>query len=228
MRPSQRKSAYDRITLLLLFTLSIVGVLMNFAVEYPDAGHLFQLPLETHFQKQSLFIILGGVIFLFVALFDRSIWHSLAYPIYFFGLLTLILVLVFGHTVKGSTSWFIIGGFTIQPSEFVKFGTILALSSFLSHYTTNLKRLSDRLVGMAIILVPTGLILLQPDAGSATVFSILFLVLLRAGISPIYYLLLIILILTGVFSLQYPLPAVAFCLVMAAVFLLAFKKSERG
>src|SRR6056297_86880 len=228
MRSVSRERGFDKITLFLLLALALIGVIMNYAVEYPDAGHLFQLPWVTHYQKQSFFLILGAFIFLLVFFLDRKIWDSLAYPIYFIGLLSLIAVVLFGHTVKGSTSWFIIGGFTIQPPEFVKFGTALALASFLAHYTTALKRLSDRALSMAIIITPMALILLQPDAGSAMVFSVLFIVLLRAGLSKIYYLYAIILFLTLIFSLQYPLPTVSFILIAVAVFLMAYNQKDRS
>ena len=228
MRSVQRSGGYDKVTLFFLFALALLGIVMNYAVEYPEAGHLFQLPINTHFQKQSLFAIMGAFIFLFINILDRSIWQSLAYPLYFLGLIGLLAVAFLGHTVKGSTSWFIIGGFTIQPSEMAKFGTALALAAFLSHYTTKLSRMGDRWVGITIILVPIALILLQPDAGSALVFSFFFLVLLRAGLNPLYYLYILMIILVGIFSLQYPLPYVSLSILTIGVIFLASRETQRS
>ena len=228
MRSAQRSAGYDKLTLFFIVCLAFIGAAMNYAVEYPEAGSLFQLPIQTNFQKQSLFVIAGGFIFLLVTILDRTLWQSLAYPIYTFGLLSLLLVAFFGHTVKGSTSWFMLGGFSFQPSEMAKFGTALALAAFLSHYTTKLSRAPDRWVSIGLILVPIGCILLQPDAGSALVFSFFFLVILRAGVNPLYYLYVLFLVLTAIFSLQYPLPYVSLFLVTIASFLLAFKQPQRG
>jgi len=92
------------------------------------------------------------------------------------------LVLVFGSTIKGATSWFMLpGGFSLQPSEFAKFGTALALSAFLSSYSSDLNNQKTRLSSMAILILPATLIMIQPDAGSALIFFSFFLVLFREG-----------------------------------------------
>jgi rod shape determining protein RodA len=103
--------------------------------------------------------------------------------IYIVLLLVLILVLVIGKEVAGSRSWFEIGNFRLQPSEFAKFATALAMAKYMSALDLNINRLSTRLTAATIILLPASLIILQPDAGSAIVYSAFILVLFREGLS---------------------------------------------
>jgi rod shape determining protein RodA len=94
---------------------------------------------------------------------------------------------VFGVTKKGQTNWYQFGGFGFQPSEFVKTGTALLLAKYLSFSNTNLKLLKHQMIGLAIVILPISLILLQPDAGSAMIFLALIFVLHREGL-PSWYL----------------------------------------
>ena len=102
----------------------------------------------------------------------------------------LIGVLIVGKEIGGARSWFDIGNFSMQPSEFAKVATLLALSKYLSQLNVNLKKLSTQIKALSIIALPILFIMLQPDAGSAIVFASLFLVLYREGISSIYIVIL--------------------------------------
>src|SRR5690606_12622020 len=88
---------------------------------------------------------------------------------------------------KGATSWFSFGGFSFQPAEIAKFGTCLALSSFLNDYNTNLKHTRYQLQALGLLIAPILLILLQPDAGSALVFLSFFIMLFREGMPANYF-----------------------------------------
>ena len=100
----------------------------------------------------------------------------------------LIGVLIFGVKIKGATSWYRLpGGFTLQPAEFAKFATNIALAAFLSTYNTNIRTLRHQLIAFSIFLLPMILILLQPDAGSALVFFSFLIMLYREGLSPNFY-----------------------------------------
>ena len=99
-------------------------------------------------------------------------------------MLLLILVVIFGKEINGARSWFEFGGFSLQPSEFAKFGTALALAGYLNTRRQDLTRLSAIVPASAIILFPALLTLLQPDMGSAVVYFSLFIVLFREGMSP--------------------------------------------
>jgi len=95
----------------------------------------------------------------------------------------LVGVLVAGKEIAGSRSWFQVGSFSLQPSEFAKFAICLALAKYLSGMETNIRRLSTRISAAFIITLPAFLILLQGDTGSAIVFAALILVLFREGLS---------------------------------------------
>ena len=156
---------FDWISFAIVISLIIIGLMMVYAAGYqPDA----QVPFfSSQAGKQSMFVLAGLTIFAGCQLIDWKFWSGFAYPFYFFTILLLLLVLVVGSTIKGSTSWFQIGGFSFQPSELAKVGTIMALASFLSHHRTRVSDTRDLMVASGIILLPAMLVLLQGDAGSA-------------------------------------------------------------
>jgi len=176
----------DWITASLYLGLVVIGWLMIYAVGYNDqTTGLFDL--NTNAGKQSIFILASfGAIFI-IFLIDGKFWETFAVLVYGFCLLLLVGVLIFGSTVKGATSWFNLGGFSLQPSELAKFGAALAVSGYLSRYTSNLDNLRTVLAVIGLFLLPAGLILLQPDAGSAMVFLSFFIVLFRAGLNPLIF-----------------------------------------
>jgi rod shape determining protein RodA len=142
-------------------------------------------------EKQSIFIGISLLMMPAILVIDINAWRGLSYPLYALALVLLIAVLFFGALVKGNRSWFHLGGFSLQPSEFAKFATCLAMSSVLSAPGMSIKQARGRLYAFGVFLLPMGLILLQPDAGSALVFLSFTIVLFREGINPLYYIILI-------------------------------------
>jgi rod shape determining protein RodA len=118
-----------------------------------------------------------------ILLIDERFFSTFGYLIYGLVLFLLIVVIFVGDETKGATSWFSIGGFKIQPSEFSKFATNLALAKYLSTINNKLKDLKTKLIAIAIIVLPAILILLQNDTGSALVYGAFILVLYREGLS---------------------------------------------
>ena len=176
----------DWITGSLYLGLVIIGWLMIYAVGY-DENATSILDLDSNAGKQAIFILASFVIIFICFLIDGKFWETFFFLVYSFSILLLIAVLIFGSTIKGATSWFNLGGFSLQPSEFAKFGTALAVSGYLSRYTTSLSKPKMVFAVMGLFLVPPVLILLQPDAGSAMVFLAFFIVLFRAGLNPLIY-----------------------------------------
>ncbi len=190
-RKRSRLKSIDWTTFSIFLGLIAVGWLMIFTVGYEDGeaykGGLAAF-LRTPAGKQTIWIGISFIVFWFIILIDYKFWQTFAYPIYFISLGLLVAVLFFGITIKGATSWFSFGGFSFQPSEVAKFGTCLAMSSYLSSFSTQLKNLQSQLLAALLFLGPMLLILLQPDAGSALVFISFLIVLYRAGLSGAYYL----------------------------------------
>jgi len=178
----------DGITFSLFIGLTVIGWLMIFSVGYEDFKELgWENFLSTSAGKQAIWIGICALIFAFIMLFEGKFWQTFAYPIYIISMSMLLLVLFLGTTIKGATSWFSFGGFSFQPSELAKFGTCLAMSAYLSSYSTDLRKTRPQLIAAGILLLPIGLIMAQPDAGSALVFLSFLVVLFRAGLSPNYY-----------------------------------------
>lgn len=218
---------FDWISFAIVISLIIIGLMMIYAAGYrPDADIRF---FSTQAGKQTLFAIGALVILTGSHLIDWKFWSGFAYPFYFFTIILLVLVLIIGSTIKGSTSWFQIGSISFQPSELAKVGTIMALASFLSHHRTRVSDTRDLMMASGIILLPTLLILLQGDAGSAIVFLSIFLVLFREGLAIWIPALLFILGLLFVLALKYDILVVLPLLLFAGgAFLLASLKRKQA
>ena len=124
---------------------------------------------------------------------------TFAYLIYAISIVALIAVLLVGTEIAGSKSWFQFGGVAIQPAEFAKFATCLALAKYLSTFNVSLMRVKTRIIASIIILLPAFLVLLQNDTGSALVYGIFILVLYREGLTG--NILLVVLLLAILFIL---------------------------
>ena len=178
-------AAVDWVLLSIVLALYAVGWLMIYAAGYgqgyPDdiAGWLVGTPVG----KQTIFLGVSLLVLLCTLVIDHKFWRNGAFGVYGATLLLLVGVLVFGKEVKGAKSWFGIGGFSLQPSEFAKFGAALAIASFLAAYRGQVRANATWIIAAALFAAPAGLILLQPDAGSALVFGGLTVVLYRAGLT---------------------------------------------
>lgn len=180
-------------TFSLFLALVAIGWLMIYAVSFNrewSAGDINFF--DTSIGKQTIWIGISALAFSIIFMIDWKFWQTFSYFIYGIAIVLLVAVLFLGTEIKGARAWFSFGGFSFQPSEVAKFGTCLALSAFLSYYRTNLKELRSQLAALGLLFLPVALILLQPDAGSAIVFSSFLVVLYREGLSLNYYI-------TGIF-----------------------------
>ncbi len=179
----------DWLTASLYLGLVVIGWLMIYAVGYNDEIGNSPFDLSTNAGKQALFIGLSFLTILVCQLIDSNFWQTFGLLVFGITIVLLIGVLIFGVSIKGANSWYRIAGFTVQPSEFAKFGTAIALSGFLSRYNTSMDNLRSVAIAFGFLLLPILLILLQPDAGSALVFSGFLFVLYRAGLNSLLYVL---------------------------------------
>jgi rod shape determining protein RodA len=128
-----------------------------------------------------IWIVAALFLALITLLIDGKFFSQFAYLIYGTGLFFLIVVIFLGKEISGSKSWFQFGGMALQPAEFAKMATALALARYLNGLDTSIKKRKTLLIAAAIILFPAFLVILQHDTGSAIVFLSLVVVLYRAG-----------------------------------------------
>lgn len=153
--------------------------------------------------KQAVFILFNFALIILILALDAKFYERFASVFYIVSMLSLVGLFIFGKTVSGATAWYGIGGMTLQPSEFAKFATSLAVAKYISDLQTNMKTVKDQLKTLAIIAVPALLILLQNDAGSTVVYAAFFFVFYREGLQQIYLVIAVFLILLALLALKF-------------------------
>jgi len=163
--------------------------------------------IEDTYEKQLVFIVLAIPLIFIILSIDGKFYEKYASIIFGISLLSLVGLFAFGKVIAGQRCWYSFGGFTLQPSEFAKTATSLALAKYLSDTQINLKDVNRQIQALAIIFLPVMLILPQPDPGSALIYSIFIIVLYREGL-PSWYLLtgfsaILLFVMTLVLQTQY-------------------------
>ena len=179
--------------------------------------------------KQLLWIGLSVVLISIILIVDFRIYESLSPILYALFILLLMAVLVFGKTINGAKAWFEFGPLRFQPAELTKFATALLLARYLSLTGVKLSEFKYQVRAAAILLLPVGLILLQPDAGSAMVFAIFIIPMYREGFPGtiiVVGLVLITLLVTTYLVKVLPLVLVIFGI--ATLVFLIMKKTRKG
>ncbi len=225
MQREHRGFKFDWITITLF--LILVGFGWLNIVSASHTGEITSyFDMSQPYGKQLMFIMLTLALIVIILSIEAKFYERFASIIYFISLLSLIGLFIFGKNVNGATSWYAIGGMTLQPSEFAKFATSLAVAKYISDLQTNMKTLQDQLKTVAIIVVPAILILLQNDAGSTIVYASFFFVFYREGLQQIYLLIAVAILLLSVLSLKF---GVLFTAILSAVliFTIYFLKRKK-
>ncbi|HFA52251.1 MAG TPA: rod shape-determining protein RodA [Bacteroidetes bacterium] len=220
----------DFITFSIYLALVGIGWAMIYTVGYGQGGYSgdFFSFLKTSAGKQLIWVAVAMGVFVVSFAIDSKFWQTFSSIIYAACLLSLVAVLIFGKTIKGATSWFDFGaGITLQPSEFMKFGTCVALAGYLSSYANNLRSLKTQLYSIGIFALPMLLILLQPDAGSAMVFLAFFVVLYREGFPGWVFALGFSVATIFVLGLVHPTSYIILALAAICIFILAWNQEKR-
>lgn len=217
----------DWFIILTYLALCIIGWFNIHAAVY-DADNPSIVDLDTNYGKQLIFIVSAVIIGFVILLLDGKFFNSFSPIFYGITLLLLVLVLIVGRNVGGNQAWIPIGSFRLQPSEFAKFATCLLLARYLSSSTVKVQEIRTQIVAAFIILIPTVLILLQPDAGSALTFSSLILVLYREGLSGYFLVIeglsILLFILTVLYNKYYVIIGV---LAFAGFLIYLFRKNRK-
>ncbi|WP_295334630.1 rod shape-determining protein RodA [Flavobacterium sp.] len=178
----------DWISVVIYLVLVILGWLNIYSSSLSSIeGETSIFDFSQIYGKQFLFILFSIPIIFIVLSVDAKFYEKYSSIIFAVSLLSLVGLFVFGKTIAGQRCWYGIGSFTLQPSEFAKAATSLALAKYLSDVQVNLKDFNRQLQAMIIIFLPVLLILPQPDPGSALIYSAFVLVLYREGL-PSWYL----------------------------------------
>lgn len=167
---------FDYILLVSFIILTAFGILTIYSAGAASSGIR---AIEKQYIKQIYWAITGIVIFILLLFINYQKFGEYAFVIYASSILLLIITLIFGKRIRGAKSWLtIIGGFGFQPSEFVKIALIISLARFLDRIGEEIKKFKYVLLALLIIFLPIGLILLQPDFGTALVYIPIGLVML--------------------------------------------------
>lgn len=171
----------DWVSILLYLLLVLIGWLNIYAAVYNE-NHSSILDISQKYGKQLIWIGAAFALAFLVLLTDSKFFTTFSMVIYGIMIFLLIAVLFFGTETKGARSWFEVGDFRIQPAEFAKFATNLAIAYVMSRHNFKVMRFSSLLTIGLILALPAGLIILQNDTGSALVYSSFILVLFREGL----------------------------------------------
>lgn len=218
----------DWVTILLYIALVFLGWLNIYASVYSEnSSSIFDL--SQRYGKQFVWIVASAFFILLILITEARFFVFFSYLIYGIFIFLLFAVLLFGDEINGSKSWFVVGGVGLQPAEFGKFATALALAKFVSAFNFKMHKFSSLAIIIAIVLFPAFLIYLQNDTGTALVYFVFVLVLYREGLSGIVLFFALLVGLLFVFSLILSNLALIILLIIIASAVLYFmypKKNE--
>lgn len=227
LRENHRGFKFDWITILLFLLLVVFGYLnilsashVGEITSYFDASQLYG--------KHLIFVGLTFVLIVLILSVEAKFYERFASIIYIIAMIALVGLFIFGKDVNGARSWYGIGSMTIQPSEFAKFATALAVAKFISDLETNIKTVKDQLKVAVIIVIPASLILLQNDAGSTIVYLAFFFVFYREGLQQVYLIIALSLIVLAVLGLKFGVLITAIIATLVLVSAYFLNRKNRG
>lgn len=217
----------DWIIIFIYVALCVIGWFNIHAAVY-DPQNPSIVDLDTNYGKQLLFIVTALILGAVILLLDNKFFNAFSPIFYGVTLILLVVVLFVGRNVGGNQAWIPIGSFRLQPSEFAKFSTCLLLAKYLSSTNLKLQDFQTLLICGLILVIPTALIMLQPDTGSALTFTSLIFVLYREGLSGYTLVIGALFIALFVLTLLYSTWIVAGLLIVIAAVLIASNKKNRS
>lgn len=213
----------DWILVIVFFTLIFFGWLNIYAASRTEESNEI-LDLSTKYGKQLVWIGLTVPLIISVLFFNSKFYQEYASILYVISLFTLLLLFPFGKEINGAKSWYNFGFMGLQPSEFAKAFSALAVAKLLSDRQYNLKLIKNQVKAFIIIFLPAFLIFLQPDAGSAIIYLSFFFVLNREGLTLNYIILgslfIILFLLTIYFGMKEMLVSVISIITLLSIYLI--------
>src|SRR6478609_11366254 len=174
----------DWTTVTIYLALVTFGWINVFAAVYDETAHQSIFDLSLNSGRQLMFIIASGILIMGIVIIDMRFYEAFAYLFYGIILFLCFLVPIIGKEVGGNKAWLGIGSFGVQPSEFAKFVTALAVGKFIGSVGFKMDSMRNQAILFGLIGLPMFFILLQKDTGTALVFTSFVLVFYREGMSP--------------------------------------------
>lgn len=172
----------DWVTVLIYTGMVIWGWLNIYSATYDESQSIFNMQINSG--RQMMFIVTSMVLILAILIIDVRFYEAFGYIIYGAIMFLLLLVPFIGKEVGGNRAWLGFGSFGVQPSEFAKFATALAISKMIGSVGFKMDNLRNQALTFGLLGLPIILILLQKDYGTAMVFTVFVLVFYREGMSP--------------------------------------------
>tara|TARA_R110002049_G_scaffold309051_3_gene516222 strand:- start:6107 stop:7384 length:1278 start_codon:yes stop_codon:yes gene_type:complete len=202
VRETNRYFKFDWITIILFLLLVGFGWLNIISASH-TGDTIDYFDFSQSYGKQLVFIFLTFGLIVLILSIEAKFYERFSSVIYIISMVSLVGLFVFGKNVNGATSWYAIGGMTLQPSEFAKMATALAVAKYVSDLNTNIHDFKDQIKTFIIIAIPAVLVLLQNDTGSTVVYAAFIFVLYREGLPQVYLIIGVMLVLLSVFSLKF-------------------------
>lgn len=190
----------DILALILFLSIAIIGIASVYSATSNQG--VFTL-FEGRSGKQLVWFCASLFFGIVIFLLNANFFELFSIYFYILFMLLLVLVLAIGVDINGARSWIKIGLFSLQPSEFAKYGTSFAVATIISRIGFSFQNKNDILKLAAVTLIPMGLIIIQGDMGSALVFLSFILVFYIEGLTPTIILLGLFMILVFVLTLVY-------------------------
>ena len=226
---SERKNIFKIDWTLVLVYIFLVGFgLANILSSSISGENISLFDFNTLYGKQFIFILSSLLVIIITLTIEVKFYERFSSIFYLVCIFFVLGLFIFGNKVNGALSWYSFNNLTIQPSEFMKVGTALAVAKFISDIQTNMKKISDQLKLLLIIVLPLMLIILQNDTGTSIVFCSLFFVLYREGISQIYLLIAFIILSISILTIKISIStAILLSLIIILLNYLYKKKKSR-
>ena len=215
----------DWLSIALFLLLIFFGWMNIYSASYNDEANSI-LSMKDPYGKQALWIGLSFVLIIFIFSTEHKFFERFSSIIYIVSLLSLIGLFIFGKTISGATSWYVLGPVSIQPSEFAKAATSLALAKYVSDLQTNIKLWKHQLNAFIIILLPALIIVPQPDPGSALVYAAFLFPLYREGITSLYFTIGFSAVAVFVLTLLFGPQAIIIGIFLSAIIIIIFSKNK--
>ena len=230
MRAEKNNIFYGVDWILIILYIALVGFgWMNIYAATTNDVNSEVLDFSTKYGKQLLWIILCVPLIIFILFFNSKFYEKFASILYLIGILSLVGLFVFGKNINGAQSWYAFGSVSLQPSEFAKAFTALAVAKLLSDRQYNLKLIKNQIKAFIIIFLPAILIALQPDLGSVLVYLSFFFVLNREGLTLNYIIFgsiaIVLFLLTLLFG---PIAIIFMVFGLLSILVVYFLKKHKG